>query len=366
MVRRSIADIISFLEEEIMSQPDLLRRSVLRGFSALPLAAWAGQSRAQPLPKVKFVGGAPVARPDQGFMFLGIPLGFFKQLGVDTEFMTVAGASTVIQLIANNEGQLGHCGMIELIAAKQRQPNLPVRAVYLIDPLGSYDIVVPTSSPIRSMADFKGKKIGVINLGSSSVTFIKAMLHNNKIDENSVEILPVGTGAQALAALKAGRVDALSLFHTALAVFETMGMQFRYFSVNFLGAVLLANEKFRLENREALVRALRGVILNTNYIIANPEASVRTAWKLIGKPPGDEQKAIQAGAHVIKRAVETWKDPRSTAQWGRMSDEHWLRVGEFMRMQVNRDLVSSLYTNDLIDDANNVDVNVALKTAKSG
>lgn len=349
-----------------MSRPDLMRRAVLRGFSALPLAAWARQPSAQTLPKVKFVGAAPVARPDQGFMFLGIPLGFYKQLGIEADFMTVAGASTVIQLVANNEGQLGHCGMIELIAAKQRNPALPVRAVYLIDPLGSYDIVVPTSSPIRSLADFKGKKIGVINLGSSSVTFIKAMLYNNNIDEASVEILPVGTGAQALAALRAGRVDALSLFHTALAVFETMGMEFRYFSVNFLGAVLLANDNFRLNNRDALVRALRGVILNTNYTIANPEAAVRTAWKVTGKPAGDEQKAIHAGAHVIKRAVETWKDPKSSTQWGRMSDEHWLRVAKFMRMQINPGVVSSLYTNDLIDDANKVDLNIAQKAAASG
>lgn len=348
-----------------MSRPDLTRRAVLRGISALPLAAWAGQPSAQTLPKIKFVGGAPVARPDQGFMYLGTPLGYYKQLGIEADFMTVAGASTVIQLVAANEGQFGHCGMIELIAAKQRQPNLPVRAVYLIDPKGSYDIVVPTSSPIRSVADLKGKKVGVINLGSSNVTFIKAMLQNSNVDEASVEILPVGTGAQALAALRAGRVDALSLFTTAHAVFETMGMEFRYFSANFLSSTLIANDNFRQNNRDAMVRALQGVILNTLYMAGNPENAVREAWKVIGKPASDEQKAIRDGTHVIKRALDTWKDPKSSAQWGRMSDEHWMRVAEFMRMPIDRKLVSALYTNDLIDDANKVNLNIARNAAKS-
>ncbi|MFX5752273.1 ABC transporter substrate-binding protein, partial [Acinetobacter baumannii] len=79
-------------------------------------------------------------------LFLGNPLGFFKDDGVDVEFGTAAGSAATLQLIAAGQVQMGYIGMDVLILAKARNPQLPVTAVYLQDRGNIYEIVVPEDS----------------------------------------------------------------------------------------------------------------------------------------------------------------------------------------------------------------------------
>jgi NitT/TauT family transport system substrate-binding protein len=342
------------------------RRTALKILSAAPFASLAGTAAAQALHKVKFVGAASVARPDQGFMFAGIPTGMFKKLGVDADFFTVGGSAQVIQLIATNQAQLGHAGMQELMAAKLKQPTLPVRAVYLQEVGAGYEIVVPAKGPIQNLEALKGKRIGVMTLASGAVPFVKAMLKNANIPEDQVDILPVGTGAQALAALTAQRVDALSLFRGQHAAIENLGIEFRYFTVPYASSVIITSNDFLRSNREAVVRGLQGVVLNSIYMTNNPEAGVRQFWKVSGAPKGDEQKALREGVHLIKRASELWKNPKDSRKWGAMSDKEWLDLARFSGISISEEQVKSLYTTELIDEVNKVDTKIAADAARAG
>ena len=347
-----------------MKKLPMTRRAALGLLSAAPFMR-AGALGAQSLTQMKFVGAAAVARPDQGFMFVGIPVGFYKQLGIDADFFTVGGSAQVIQLVATNQAQLGHAGMQELMAAKREQPNLPVRAVYLQEVGAGYEIVVPAKGPIQTMGELKGKRIGVMTLASGAVPFVKAMLKNANVAESDVEILPVGTGAQALASLEAKRVDALSLFRGQHAAIENLGVEFRYFTVPYASSVLIANEAYLKSNRDALVRGLQGVVLNTVYMDANPEAAVRAYWKVSGPPKGDEAKALREGVHLIQRAAELWKQPNDSRQWGAMTDAEWLSLAKFAGIDITPQQVQSLYTTELIADVNKVDPQIALKAARA-
>jgi NitT/TauT family transport system substrate-binding protein len=348
-----------------VNELNLTRRTVLSLLSAAPLAAWPSWGQAQSLPLVKFMGAAPVPRPDLGFMWLGIPLEFYHQLGVEAEFNTVAGSSASIQLVATNSAQICHCGMQELMEIKKKQPDLPVHAVYLQDVGAAYEIVVSEDSPIHAITELKGKRIGVVNLGSGAVPFVKAMLSHANVDPNSVELLPVGTGAQALAAYNAHRVDALSLFRGQHAQLENLGMKLRYFTAPYPSGVLAANDAFLKENRAAVVHALQGVVLNCVFMIANPEAAVRAYFKMFGAPKGDMEQALREGAHSILRSAELWKDPKSSRKWGMMTDQDWLGLAQFTGFDLEPSQLHNLYTDELIDDVNKVDVNIALRAAKA-
>jgi NitT/TauT family transport system substrate-binding protein len=347
-----------------MRTSDITRRSALGLVSALPFLGAATPVLAQALVKMKLLGAAAVARPDQGFIFLGIPLGFYKQGGVDADFLTVAGSGTVIQLIGADQAQLGHSGMQELMAAKKERPDLPVRAVFLQEIGSGYEIVVPESGPIQSLGQLKDKKIGVMSLASGAVPFVKAMLRKADVKEDTVELLPVGTGAQALAALEAHRVDALSLFRGQHAAIENLGITFRYFTVPYPSSVLVTNENFLKSTREALVHALQGVVLDQVFMTTNPEAAVREFWKMFGEPKGDRKKALQDGVHLITRAAELWKKPNDGRKWGAMADQDWLGLAKFAGMDMDERVIRSLYTDELIDDVNKVDVEVAVRAAR--
>ena len=339
------------------------RRSLLQAMSSAPLLASPLAALAQAPVPMKVVGAAAVARPDQGFMFVGIATGFYKDLGITADFFTTAGSAAVLQLIATNQAQLGHCGMQELMATKLKNPTLPVQAVFLQEVGAGYEIVVPTASPIKAIGELKGKRIGVISLASGAVPFVKSMLRTGGVDPDSVELLPIGAGAQAMAALKTNRVDALSLFRGSHAQLENMGLEFRYFTVPYPSSVIITNDTMLKTNRAAVVRGLQAIVLNQVFMSANPEAAVRAFWKVNGAPK-EEAKELKEGTHLIKRAAELWKPPADARKWGAMTDDQWLSLAKFSGIDITPAQVKSLYTNDLIEDVNKIDVKIALDAAK--
>jgi NitT/TauT family transport system substrate-binding protein len=336
---------------------------MLRLMSSAPFLGMPVVALGQTLTPIKFVGAAAVARPDQGFMFVGITTGFYKNLGIDGDFFTTSGSGSVVQLIATNQAQLGHCGMQELMAAKLKNPTLPVRGVFLQDVGAGYEIVVPTDGPLKTIVELKGKRIGVMSLASGAVPFVRSMLQTGKVDPKTVELLPVGTGAQALAALKSGRVDALSLFRGQHAALENLGIEFRYFTAPYPSSVMIANDAFLSKNAPALTRALQGLVLNQVFMRANPQAAVRSFWQINGPPREDQEKALRDGVHLIRRAAELWKQPDDKRRWGQMADQDWLDLARFSDIAITSDQVRSLYTNELIDEINKVDIKVALDAA---
>jgi ABC-type nitrate/sulfonate/bicarbonate transport system substrate-binding protein len=145
-----------------------------------------------------------------------------------------------------------------------------------------------------------------------------------------------------------------------------MGVEFRYFTVPYASSVLIANDSYLRSNREALVRALQGVVLNSIYMNANPEAAVRQFWKVSGAPKGDEAKALGEGVHLIKRMAELWKSPQDSRKWGAMSDKEWLDLAAFAGIEITPQQVQSLYTAELIEDVNKADPQIALEAARQG
>jgi len=345
-----------------IARRSLLAGAAAAGFVRIPLG-WA-----EPSKKVRFAGAAAVARPDQGFMFLGIPAGFYNTLMIDADFVTVAGSAAAIQLLASNQVQLAHVGMMELLAIKQRALRLPVRTVYLQEWGSGYEIVLPSTSPLQSVADLRGRRVGVLSLASGAVPLVKAMLRHANIEPASVELLPVGAGAQALAALRSRQVDALSLFRGSHAALENLGIELRYLTVPLPSSVLAVSEEFLRQDRAAVVRALQGVVLNSAYMETSPTAAVRRYWDLFGKPGGNEEQALRDNAHLIQRSSELWKQMTDTRPWGQLDDDAWRKLIDYMGPEAGIKLsnteLSAVYTNELTEDVNRVDVTPAVKAAQ--
>jgi NitT/TauT family transport system substrate-binding protein len=345
------------------------RRQLLYAPLACGLASALSSTRsaAQAATSIRFAGSAAVARPDQGFMFAGITNGIYQELSIKADFVTVAGSAASIQLVVANQCQLAHVGMLELLAAKRTNPNLPIKAVYLHDVKSAYEIVVPEESAIKAIADLKGKKIGVISLASGAIPTVEAMFHQAGVDIKSVELLPVGTGAQALAALRADRVQALSLFRGSHAAIENFGVKLRYFMPDVPSSVIAANAGQIEGNRDGLVRALRGVVMNTVYLQTNPAAGVRCFWSLFGKPAGNEEQELQANARVIVRAAELWKPIGSPGPYGDIDDKTWTGMLDFIgpAFEFDRSQIGKVYTSGLIADVNKADIKRAIALARS-
>ncbi|TVR06576.1 MAG: ABC transporter substrate-binding protein [Salinarimonadaceae bacterium] len=325
---------------------------------------------AQSLPTVQLYSSASIIEIDQAALFLGGPLGFFEEEGVNVQFGSAAGSAATLQLLASGQIEMGHIGMDVLILAKATNPDLPVTAVYLHYRGNIYEIVVPEAGDIMEVKDLDGKNIGVANLASGAIPSLRATLSEAGLNPNtSVGLIPVGIGAQALATLNAGRVDALALFRAQHAAIEASGSPFRYFTREAPSTVIAVNTAFLERNPEAVASVLRGVVKGSVFATLNPEQTVREHWGLYGRPQGlTEEEAMNRSKHILSRTVELWKEiDDDSVRWGEMSDAEWDTMQEFL---ISQNLLSQkvpsegLFTAGLIDDVNAVDLSDVTERAR--
>jgi NitT/TauT family transport system substrate-binding protein len=181
------------------------RRRVLQaGAGGLAVLA-APAVLAQPAPKIR-VGYWPVAAGLP--FFAAVDRGYFKEAGLEVEPLKFAGAQQVMEamLSGRSDGSANGTGSANLAIGEIAQPGLfkifctnPSNAKFVLD-----EFIVAKDSPVKSMAELKGKKIAS-GPGIQNVTLCKTMLERAGATGAAVSELPIG---QHVAALAAGQVDA--------------------------------------------------------------------------------------------------------------------------------------------------------------
>ena len=142
---------------------------------------------------------------------VGINKGFFKQAGVDITGVISGegGGSSVRATIASDlgYGETSPAGIISAILEGQDIKIVDIGTRSLADNV----IIVMPNSPIKTMADLKGKKFAISN--PKSLGEMTAVLAAEKagIDPNSVQRVALGNLSGALTALENHVVDATSI-----------------------------------------------------------------------------------------------------------------------------------------------------------
>ncbi|KAG1531585.1 hypothetical protein G6F50_016620 [Rhizopus delemar] len=76
---------------------------------------------------------------------------------------------------------------------------------------------------VKSVADLKGKKIGVTAPGSSTNMVVSFFLAKHGLKASDVSIIGVGAGAGAVTALRSGQIDAISNTDPVVSMLEMPG-----------------------------------------------------------------------------------------------------------------------------------------------
>jgi NitT/TauT family transport system substrate-binding protein len=344
------------------------RRTFLQASAGLSLAPWA--ARAQTLSKVRYVSSSPVGRPYHAYIYAGAKAGLHAKVGVEPEFLFIAGSGAVLQLLLSGDGDIGNIGILEFIASKKKQPTLPLSVVYCHDYTSSYITVVPEDSPVKAPADLKGKSVGVTSLASGAVPTLKAMAREAGIDPSSIQFVAVGAEAPAMVALKSGRIDAYSHFIGVIAGLENLGMKFRSFSPDVPSGVFVTSNALLAKNRDLVVRGLQGIALSTRFAQLNPAAAARNYYETFQKPIGDTAKALRNDVHAIEKTLTIFKQPNDGHKWGEMTEAGWNKLvalaGPEYGLTPENAKFSDYFNGSLIGDINKIDINaLAEQAAKS-
>ncbi len=135
-------------------------------------------------------------------------LGYFKDEGLQVELQSQpAGVDAENQLIAGAvQGVVGFYDHTIDLQAKGKE----VEAIAVFGKVpGEVELVSTKAAPsFRSMADAKGKTLGVTGLGSSTDFLTRYLALRQGVESKDYSLLPVGAGNTFIAAIKQDRIQA--------------------------------------------------------------------------------------------------------------------------------------------------------------
>jgi len=150
-------------------------------------------------------------------------LGYFKAEGLDVTIVDFAGGSKALQAVVGGSadivsGAFEHTLIMQPKGIRLRAFALQGRAPQIV--LG----INPKTMPgYKSVADLKGKKIGVTAPGSSTNVLANFVLAKAGLKPGDVSIIGVGAGPGAVAAMRSGQIDAISNLDPVITLLQRSG-----------------------------------------------------------------------------------------------------------------------------------------------
>ncbi|WP_224788681.1 ABC transporter substrate-binding protein [Pandoraea terrae] len=147
-------------------------------------------------------------------------LGYFKQEGLEVEISDFAGGSKALQALLGGSADVVSGAYEHTIALQAK--NQYIRAFVLQGraPQIVFAVSNKTMPNYKSLADLKGKKIGVTAPGSSTNIMANFVLAKAGIKPNEVAFVGVGASSGALAALRSGNIDAMVNLDPVITMLE--------------------------------------------------------------------------------------------------------------------------------------------------
>ena len=142
---------------------------------------------------------------DDWVMWYAFEKGIFKERGLDVDMQSISGGAQTSAALIANQIQVGQFGGSEALSATAGGADL----VIVANMAPVYPYILYAQKAIKTVADLKGKKVGVSNKGGSSDIATRAALKANGLDpDKDVSITAVGSHANRTAALLNGSIDA--------------------------------------------------------------------------------------------------------------------------------------------------------------
>jgi len=143
-------------------------------------------------------------------LYVAVDEGTFAKEGIQAEVVEFRGGADVIRAIVSGSIDVGVVALAEITAGIDA--GQPLKAFYAGFNIPNFDwYAVPS---VRSLAEAKGKRIGITQYGTSTDFVTRYALTVNGLDPSKdVQIIQAGPPATRLAAMQAGQLD-ISIFST--------------------------------------------------------------------------------------------------------------------------------------------------------
>jgi NitT/TauT family transport system substrate-binding protein len=320
-----------------------------RGFCKSGLAAFAiGRAgSALAAEKITYLFPAPDFLPAFAPFHLAKSRGYFGAAGIDVEFQVGKGGADVTKQVAVDNVELGGATVDTVMVV--RANGLPVKAVCLLGNGALYQIVVRKDANIHSLADLKGKKVGVLGFQDNGFYNLQGALATVGLTRDDLSIEAVGP-AGVVQLMISGNLQAISAVPESTAAIEAAGVPVDvYLITQFfpgMAQVVVASEN-TIAKKAALIRAFNGAALKAiREIEADPDGMAKAYAATVTQHAGKEAMIadiMRRYARLVYKSGDGKLGVFDKARVQTMAD-FYLKAGILPQAERAEDI----FTNDLV------------------
>ena len=219
---------------------------------------------------------------------VGEKLGIFKKHGLDLKIVDFTGGSKMAQAMAAGSLDIGDGAGTEMALVAKGVPMIAV--CESAGPIPFIGIGVPFDSPIQTIDELKGKKIGFSSAGSLTDWLIKELVRAEKWQPQDVTGVAIGNGAgNIISAFRAHLIDAdvgvTSLF-LAMEENKTGRLLFPVtkYEGNLAAGTVYASNNLIKTNPDAVRAFVAGWIETVDYMRTHKAETVKIESGITGFP----------------------------------------------------------------------------------
>ena len=214
-------------------------------------------------------------------LFVAVHRGFFKDEGIDIELPRLIPAMAQNALMSGDVQYHGLADSGLRLAAR----GAPIKAIFYGADRPMYYLVA--QKEIRSVAELKGKRVGVSQFGGTSDLAARLVLKHFGVEpERDALIIQIGSEGTRIAALRVGSVAAIIVPVPAVVLLKRDGFN----EISFVGDVVefasngysTTDQRIK-EHTQEVKKVLRAMYRGLRFAKENPEGTIgviQKEWKV--------------------------------------------------------------------------------------
>jgi len=214
-------------------------------------------------------------------LFVAVHRGFFKDEGIDIELPRLIPAMAQNALMSGDVQYHGLADSGLRLAAR----GAPIKAIFYGADRPMYYLVA--QKEIRSVAELKGKRVGVSQFGGTSDLAARLVLKHFGVEpERDALIIQIGSEGTRIAALRVGSVAAIIVPVPAVVLLKRDGFN----EISFVGDVVefasngysTTDQRIK-EHPQEVKKVLRAMYRGLRFAKENPEGTIgviQKEWKV--------------------------------------------------------------------------------------
>lgn len=254
--------------------------------------------------------------------------GFFKEAGADiTGVRGSEGGGTTVRNMLGGNMPYGEIALSAAVLAIQGGADLKIISENVYTVAEFYWLTRP-DSPIRSLKDLKGKRIGFTNPQSTSQAMDYLLLEAAGLKESDVQLVKTGGFGAGITALGSNGIDIMPIAEPLYTLNESR-FRVAFWAPEVLpplcNVVGVTTGKAMRESPELI----RAILAGRNKAVAFMNANLDESAQLIAK---DYRMDVRAVRNVLRNLIEK-KAPGGLPYWSTTGQFNWESMNNMIRAQ---------------------------------